>query len=408
MNILQINTVYPGGSTGQITRNLHRALLQDGHKSTVIYGRGSDTDLPEAVRICSNRYGQLNSMVSRFTGLRYGGCKVSTARLTSYIEKNKPDLVHIQCINGNFVNIYELLTWLGKHEISTVITLHAEFMYTANCSHANECERWIGGCGSCPRLRDATKSILLDRTALSWKKMAEAYVSLRGHAVLVPVSPWVETRVGKSEMINGISIKTILNGVDTDIFRPMDAGRIRQRYLGKYKKMVFHVSAYFSGDRNHAKGGYHILSLARKMPDVIFLVAGRHDKLKEIPENVILLGMIREQRQLAEMYSAADVSVITSKRETFSMPCAESLCCGTPVIGFEAGAPEMIALQKYSEFVPYGAIDELRSIIEKWLTAEVKQYPKRQIADEARKKYSVQNMTDSYMKIYREMIAEQK
>ena len=74
------------------------------------------------------------------------------------------------------------------------------------------------------------------------------------------------------------------------------------------------------------------------------------------------------QQALAELYRRARVSMIVSKRETFSMPCAESLCCGTPVIGFEAGAPEQIALREYSEFVSYGDLQEMETVLRKWLT----------------------------------------
>ena len=35
MNILQINCVYGVGSTGNITRDLHQALLARGHRSAV-------------------------------------------------------------------------------------------------------------------------------------------------------------------------------------------------------------------------------------------------------------------------------------------------------------------------------------------------------------------------------------
>ena len=47
---------------------------------------------------------------------------------------------------------------------------------------------------------------------------------------------------------------------------------------------------------------------------------------------------------------------------------AESLCCGTPVVGFKAGAPEQIAIKDYSNFVPWGDIGALTTELELWLS----------------------------------------
>lgn len=100
----------------------------------------------------------------------YGGCLISTDKLFRIIKKEKPDIVHLHCLNGYFINIYRLITFLKNNNYKTVLTLHAEFMYTANCGHALECDKWKTGCGKCPRLRSETKSWFIDGTAKSWKK----------------------------------------------------------------------------------------------------------------------------------------------------------------------------------------------------------------------------------------------
>jgi len=40
------------------------------------------------------------------------------------------------------------------------------------------------------------------------------------------------------------------------------------------------------------------------------------------------------------------------------MPVAESLCCGTPVVGFKAGGPESIAPSQFAHFADQGNLDE--------------------------------------------------
>ena len=56
------------------------------------------------------------------------------------------------------------------------------------------------------------------------------------------------------------------------------------------------------------------------------------------------------------------------------MICAESLCCGTPVIGFRAGAPERIALKEYSDFVQYGDLNSLKEKVMEYLKNQISVY----------------------------------
>lgn len=67
-----------------------------------------------------------------------------------------------------------------------------------------------------------------------------------------------------------------------------------------------------------------------------------------------MIGNVSVQEKLTDWYSSAVLTIITSKREAFSMSVAERLCCGTPVIGFAAGEPESIALEEFSEFISCG------------------------------------------------------
>ena len=66
-------------------------------------------------------------------------------------------------------------------------------------------------------------------------------------------------------------------------------------------------------------------------------------------------------------YSMADVFVLFSQRETYSMTCAEALCCGTPIIGFKSGAPETVFKEPEARFFEYGEIENIRLFFTKTL-----------------------------------------
>lgn len=80
------------------------------------------------------------------------------------------------------------------------------------------------------------------------------------------------------------------------------------------------------------------------------------------------------------------------------MVCAESLCCGTPVVGFEAGAPELVALPLWSEFVPAGDLDALEQAVRQWLFRTV---DKEQVSRMAAGRYSRETMAQQYLRLYR-------
>ena len=128
MKVLQINCVYNTGSTGKIMYDIHRGLLSKGIESVICYGRGEKTSDKYVYKTCGELYSKINNLATRFTGLMYGHCMLSTAKLISVIKKEKPDVVHLHCINGYFVNIYRIVDWLKKNNIRTILTLHAEFI----------------------------------------------------------------------------------------------------------------------------------------------------------------------------------------------------------------------------------------------------------------------------------------
>lgn len=401
MKVLQANCVYKKGSTGKITYDIHSELLKQGTESVVCYGRGEKINEPHVYKTCGEVYSKINHLLSEFTGVMYGGCFFSTNKLIKIIKKEKPDVVHLQCINGYFVNIYRLVSWLKKHDIKTVLTLHAEFMYTANCGHALDCDKWQTGCGHCPRLKQETKSFFIDGTHKSWMKMKKAFDGFNDNLIVTSVSPWLMERAKLSPILNDKKHEVVLNGVNTDIFHFYDTAELRSQMGLNGVKVIFHATPSFDDNIKSLKGGYYVLKLAEKMLDenVKFVVAGNHPEGLKVPSNVILLGKVSDQELLAKCYSMADVTLLTSKKETFSMVTAESLCCGTPVVGFKAGAPEQIAIPEYSSFVDFGDLESLHEEMKKLLAES---FLKIDIALTSNCKYAKQTMTENYLKIYEE------
>lgn len=399
MKVLQVNCVYNTGSTGKITYDVHTELLNNGYESIVCYGRGNKTQDKFVYKTCGELYSKFNNLLTRITGVMYGGCFFSTNKLISIIKKEKPDIVHLHCINGYFVNIYRIITWFKKNKIKTVVTLHAEFMHTANCGHAFDCEKYKTGCGNCPALKKETKSFFFDGTARSFKKMQKAFEGFNDNLIVTSVSPWLMGRAKGSLILGDKEHRVVLDGLDGNVFRVRENDEIYNAIHKDGKKAVLFVTPFFSLDKNHLKGGYYVVELAKRMPEYNFVIIGCREQYDNLPKNVINIGRVDNQIKLAEYYTAADVTVVPSKRETFSMVLAESLCCGTPVAGFKAGGPESIAIEKYCDLVNYGDLDALENAVKQILSTEKNE----EISSLALQKYDKKVMCKAYLNVYNEL-----
>ena len=393
MKIFQINCVYKDGSTGKIMYDFHASITKFGFDSYVCYGRGKRYKEKNCFRISNDFFGKINKFGSFLSGYLYGGALLATRRVIRIINKIKPDIVIFWCANGYFVNLYKIISYLGSHDVKTIFVNHAEFYYTGNCGHSLECDKWKIGCGHCPIYKKEIGSIF-DNTAKSWTKMFNAFHSYKkANIAIVSTSPWTKSRAMTSPILKDFKHVVIYNGIDTSIFRYLNV--CNQTRHG-FKKVVFHPTSYFQNDINSFKGGYYVVELAKKMPDVLFVVAGM--TIGELPElnNLHFVGRISDQTVLARYYNDADLTLLVSKKETFSMITVESLCCGTPVVGFKAGAPELIALEEYSSFVDFGNVSELERIMSSWL---LKELDKEKISNEAIGSYSKEVMTRKYIEL---------
>ncbi len=405
MKVLQINVTFPQGSTGKIVYDLHVQLQSNGIESYVIHGRG-DSKEKNCERLCSLLYCRVQKLKSIIFGTMYGGCFLSTNKIIKRIKKIKPDVVHLHCINGNFVNVYRLINWLKINNIKTVITLHAEFLYTANCGHAFECDKWKTGCGRCPSLKQQTGALFFDRTAKSWQLMFNSFKGFDKNLIIASVSGWLMNRAKESPIMCDKKHVVVNNGLNDEIFhyRNMES---KKREMGlTNKKIIFHVTPSFSTEPSNIKGGQDIIKLAKLLndkKDIVILVAGPNYCKEKLPSNIISLGRITNQIELAELYSMADLTIIVSKRETFSMVTIESLSCGTPIVGYKAGGPESIALEKYSQFTNNGDYMAMAKVCCELLKNS---FDKEKISIESLKRYSKEYMAEKYLELYRELLKE--
>lgn len=93
------------------------------------------------------------------------------------------------------------------------------------------------------------------------------------------------------------------------------------------------------------------------------VLVGTDEEIDSIlPEGIISIHRTSSQRELAEIYTAADVFVNPTREEVLGLTNIEALACGTPVITFNTGgSPECIDV--HSGYVVDGRTENYQNMV---------------------------------------------
>jgi glycosyltransferase involved in cell wall biosynthesis len=402
VKVLQLDVHYSGSSTGKLVASLTGLLRTRGHEVLALYGRGRRHTKPGERRIASSWEFLLHVLAARVTGWNGIYSFLATRRFLAELHSFEPDVVHLHELHGYYINIFRVMYELKRLDIPTVWTFHCEFMYTGKCGHAMDCEKWKTECHHCPQLDEYPKSWGLDFTRAMFRQKKRAFDGF-DRLVITSPSEWLSRRVRQS-MLAGRPVHTVFNGIDVNVFQPRDVTALRQELaIPNDAAVVLSVGADLLSLR---KGGHWALQLAQRLSGkpMVLVMVGVEDIPKQCPDNVRMLAPVRDQSRLAEFYSLGDVLLLTSEKETFSLVCAESLACGTPVIGFDSGAPKEVAPQGYGVFVPYGDLDALEQQVLAYLENPALLEAPQQCVAFARRRYADTVMVSQFEELYHALI----
>ena len=360
MKVIQINCVYKKGSTGKICYSISKLLTANGIENLTIYSHGkNDTD--HAVKLMPTIYFKFQTLFSRIFG-NYGfNAYLSTLKTIRIIDKFKPDAVHLHNIHGNDFNLTMLFDYFRKHkEIKLFWTFHDTWAFTAYCPFFDvvKCDKWKTECHNCPKTKHVTWLFDRSRYLFNLKKQVTQGLNL----TIVTPSKWLEALV-KQSFLKNYPCLVINNGIDLCVFKPTDNNFREEYHIPANKKILLLVTASVC----YGKGIDIFAELAKRMDTEKYqfvLVGGNEKKDKGLPDNIISIHATKSQQKLAEIYSAADLFVNTTREDNFPTVNMEAIACGTPVITFRTGGcPEMVT-DKTGMVIERGDIDAMQRGIE--------------------------------------------
>lgn len=335
MRVLFINTVFEKGSTGRIVKDIGTTIEEKGGEYRVVYGRGTSND-SHAIKFSSNFGVIMHALCARIFDRAGFYSSYSTRRMIEYIREYEPDIIHLHNLHGYYINIEILFDYLKSEYKGKVIwTLHDCWAYTGHCTHYTVvgCNKWKNCCEKCVQKKEYPTSIFKDNSSHNYERKKSLFTSL-DDMTIITVSDWLAEQV-KQSFLKKYPIVRIYNGIDHSVFKHFETN-IKEKLGIASKTMILCVSDGW----NERKGYNDIIKWADKVNDEVrFVVVGLDEKqIEKLPNNIIGLKRTQNIKQLAELYSAADLFFNPSKEETFGMVTAEAMACGTPILAYNVTA----------------------------------------------------------------------
>ena len=341
MIILSINSV-PYGSTCNIMTGIATIAREN---NTVTVATGYSTH-PVPFSVPHIKIGgiidkSVHMYLARFTGNNACFSVHNTKRFLKQIDQICPDIIHLHNLHGWFINLPMLFEYIKNHNIPVIWTLHDCWSFTGHCPHFTmvKCDRWKTGCHNCPQYREYPESYV-DNSALMYAKKKKWFTGVKNLTIVTP-SHWLADLV-KESYLKDYPVKVIHNGIDLDVFKPTPSNFRQKNGIDDGKHIILGV-AFGWGKR---KGLDVFVELSERLDSEEYqiVLVGTDDSVdKQLSSNIISIHRTQDQKELAEIYTAADVFVNPTREENYPTVNMEALACGTPVITFKTGgSPEII------------------------------------------------------------------
>lgn len=339
MKVLMINVVCGIRSTGRICTDLAVALESQGHKVKIAYGR---EQVPQqfqkyAVRIGSDLDVKLHGAKARLLDGAGFGSKAATIKFIKWVEQYDPDVIHLHNIHGYYINVEILFKYLRRCGKKIIWTLHDCWAFTGHSAYCDavKCEKWKTGCYECPQIKEYPKAII-DESKINWIKKRKLFTGINNMTIVTP-SYWLAGLV-KESFLKRYKVEVIHNGIDTSQFRPLE-NDFKKHYGLENKRVLLGVATAW----DDMKGYTDFIKLASILDSSykVVLVGLNDAQIKALPKNILGIKRTSSVKELAYIYSAADVFLNLSYCENYPTVNLESRACGTPIVTYDTGgSPE--------------------------------------------------------------------
>lgn len=316
------------------------------------------------------------------------------------------DIIHMHWVTKAFMAINDI----PRLNAPIVWTLHDMWPFTGGCHYDMDCGRYTSGCGMCPVLGsdkiDDLSARLLSRKRRAWKGL---------DLTIISPSHWLANCARGSVLLRDFRTEVIPNGIDLDHFRPIPRPEARAALsINPDKKIILFGAMSPTDDRrkgfSRLQEALHILAAENTDAGVVVFGAPQPDPAPDSILPTQYIGKLDSDRDLACLYSAADVFVAPSEQDNLPNTIMEALACGTPCVAFRVGGiPDMIQHENNGYLATPGDSEALARGID-WVLKDPLRW--NALSENARstaeKNYRLTDIAEKHKNLYSEILDSHK
>jgi glycosyltransferase involved in cell wall biosynthesis len=413
LNALLLSIADGGGGAARAAYRLHQSLRKTDIDSHLLV-QSKVTDDPTAITLQNKIEKGLSSLRPSINAIplklftqadsKTYSLQWLSDRVTTKVNQINPEVINLHWICDGFLSIETL----PKFKRPLVWTLHDMWPFTGGCHYSGDCDRYTEHCGCCPQLGS---SKAFDLSAWVWHRKAKNFNSL--NLTLVTPSQWLANCAQSSSLFRGRRIEVIPNGLDLQIYKPIDSRIARQILnLPQDKKLILFGAVRATSDR---RKGFHFLQPAlhqlshitqRDNIQLVIVGASAPPQPLDLGFETHYLGTLTDDYSLALAYAAADVFVAPSVQDNLPNTVLEALACGTPCVAFDIGGMPDLIKHKHNGYLarPYEIEDFAQGI--NWVLDDRERWQKLSEASRAKaeQEFTLTLQASRYRDLFQEIV----
>lgn len=409
---------YPGrGGAGLAADRLVRGLRQKGCEAK-LYGLEIDEDrahharLPEVDSAMDRlrkhwRARQLRQIPAGYRGLSSAGTCFFSDRSCHGLALPKT-YSGVHAIHFHWMcDLMDYQDTLARIPIGVPLiwTLHDMSPFTGGCSYSLDCDGYQNGCSICPHV---SSPLAQRETARSHARKRHHIGRLRNSVICVSPSEWLTRLARRSSILGEVPCVTIPNGLDLKIFNPrLRAGARRSLDLEGSRPVILFASAQIQNPLKSIRLVEKVITAAGltcancRVVYVGELLGG------DLPDWWRWLGNLSTESAMARCFAAADLTIVPSVVDNYPNVVAESLACGTPVLGSRVGGIPELVDHEYNGFLfKAGDVGEASELMRLWANSKPSALNGMRVRarESAEAAVDVHDTSRQYMDLYQAML----